>query len=328
MSLSTVRIIGALALGILLAPLCSDARQPEKMPRIGYVSTGAAAADQLVAAFREGLRAHGYIEGQNISVEYRYTEGTPERLADLVAELVRLRVDVMVTPGTPAARAAQQVTTTIPIVTISGDPVRAGFVASLARPGGNITGLAVLAGEGMGGKWLQLLKEAIPGVSRVTYLLSPANAISLSLFAEMQRMAPALGLNVHAVEVRSPDELDRVFAARTWERADALFVDADPLFLPHRTRIIDLAVTIRLPAFSHIREYVEAGGLMSYGPSFHDIYRRTATYVDKILKGAKPADLPVEQPMKFELIINLKTAQALGLTIPPSLLLQADEVIK
>ena len=209
MSLSTVGIIVALTFGSLLAPLCSDAQQPGKMPRIGYVSTGAAAADQLVAAFREGLRAHGYIEGQNMSVEYRYTEGTPERLADLVAELVHLRVDVIVTPGTPAARAAQQATTTIPIVTITGDPVGAGFVASLARPGGNMTGLAVLAGEGMGGKWLELLKEAIPRVSRVTYLLSPANAISLSLFAEMQRLAPALSLNVHAVEVRSPDELDR-----------------------------------------------------------------------------------------------------------------------
>jgi putative ABC transport system substrate-binding protein len=328
MTRRTIGLLVTLAFRLFVVALASDAQPPGRVHRIGYVSTGSPAADPLVAALRAGLRAHGYIEGQNLAIESRYTEGVPERLANLVTELVRLPVDIIVTPGTPATQAAQQATATLPIVTISGDPLRAGFVASLARPGGNITGLAILAGQGMGGKWLQLLKEAIPGLVRVNYLVNPTNAMSVALFNEMQHSAPALGVRIHAMEVRSLDDLGRLFAGLTREPADALFVDADPFFLPHRTRIVELAATSRLPALYQNRDYVEAGGLMSYGLSVPEIFRYAATYVDKILKGAKPADLPVEQPTTFKLVINLKTAQALGLTIPPILLFQADEIIR
>jgi putative ABC transport system substrate-binding protein len=267
------------------------------------------------------------VEGQSIAVEWRWADGKPERLPELAADLVRLNVDIIVTAGAQPSLAAKHATTTIPIVASAGDLVRLGLVASLAQPGGNITGVTVLAGEGFSGKWLELLKEAVPTLSRVAYLVNPANAISVSLCKYAQGVAPALSLTVEAVEVRSPDELDRAFAVIP-ERAEALMVDADGLFSPYRIRIVEFAANHRLPAMYQLRSYVDAGGLMSYGPSFSAVGRRAAIYMDKILKGTKPADLPVEQPMKFELVINLKTAEALGLTMPPTLLFQADEVIR
>jgi putative ABC transport system substrate-binding protein len=275
--------------------------------------------------FWHGLHELGWVEGQSIAVEGRWAEGQLERLPALAADLVRLNVDIIVAGGTPPSLAAKQATTTIPIVASAGDLVRLGLVASLAHPGGNITGVTVLAGEGFSGKWLELLKEAVPKLSRVAYLVNPANVLNVSLYKDAQGVAPALRLTVEAVEIRGSDELDRAFAVMT-EQAEAFIVDAT--FSPYCTRIVELAATHRLPALYQVRSCVDAGGLMSYGPSFSAVGRRAATYVDKILKGTKPVDLPVEQPTKFELVMNLKTAKALGMTIPPSLLLLADEVIQ
>ena len=277
--------------------------------------------------FWPGLHELGWVEGQSIAIEWRWAEGKPERLPELAADLVRLNVDIIVAQGTPPSLAAKHATTAIPIVAAAGDLVRLGLVASLAQPGGNITGVTVLAGEGFSGKWLELLKEAVPKLSRVAYLLNPANVISVLLCKDAQGVAPALSLTVEAVEVRTTDELDHALAAIT-ERAEAFIVDADGFFQPYHTRIVEFAANHRLPAIYHLRSYVHAGGLMSYGPSFSALGRRAAIYVDKILKGTKPADLPIEQPTKFELVINLKTAQALGITIPPMLLFRADEVIR
>jgi putative tryptophan/tyrosine transport system substrate-binding protein len=275
--------------------------------------------------FWHGLHELGWVEGQSIALEWRWAEGNLERLPELAADLVRLKVDIIVAEGTPPSLAAKHTTTTIPIVASAGDLVRLGLVASLAKPGGNITGVTVLAGEGFSGKWLELLKETVPKLSRVAYLLHPDNLISVSLFKAAQGMVPALRLTVEAVEVRRPDELDRAFAMLT-EQAEAFIVDAS--VSPYCTRIVEFVAHHRLPAIYQVRSCVDAGGLMSYGPSFSAVGRRAATYVDKILKGTKPADLPVEQPTKFDLLINLKTAQALGITIPPNLLVLADEVIK
>jgi putative ABC transport system substrate-binding protein len=276
-------------------------------------------------AFWHGLRELGWVEGQSIAIEWRWAEGKLERLPALAADLVRLNVDVIVAGSTPASLAAKHATTTIPIVASAGDLLRLGLVASLAQPGGNLTGVTILAGEGFSGKWLEFLKEAVPTLSRVAYLVNPANVLSGALYKDAQDVAPALHLTVEAVEVRSPDELDRAFAVMT-EQADAFIVEA-PLS-PYCPRIVELAAHHRLPAIYQVRSCVDAGGLMSYGPSFSAVGQRAAMYVDKILKGAKPADLPVEQPTKFELVINLKTAKALGIMMPPSLLLLADEVIQ
>jgi putative ABC transport system substrate-binding protein len=293
------------------------------------MSSSPSSDNHLVEAFRQGLRDLGYVEGQNLVIEVRWAEGSEERLRDLAAELVRLQVEVIVAQGAAAIRAAQHATRTIPIVmAATSDPVGQGFVASLAHPGGNITGLSFLGAE-LPGKRLEILKETVPQSARIAVLVNPASPTYGTRMNNLTVAARALGLQLHVVELRSADELDAAFAAMTRAGADALIVEGEPLLLDSlRGRTVDLAAQHRLPAMYSWKELVVAGGLMSYGPSLPDIFRHAATYVDKILKGAKPADLPVEQPTKFELVINLKTAQALGLTIPPSLLLQADEVIK
>ncbi len=325
----TRKCIVALALGVLVAPLPSKAEQAPAIPRIGMLRTGSPSdRPEQIEAFRKGLRDLGYVEEQNIAIEFRYAEGREDRLPDLVAELVRLKVDVIVASGAVAIRAAKQATTTIPIVMAEvGDPVRTGLVASLARPGGNITGSTILGAE-LGAKRLQLLKETVPKLSRVAFLWNPANPSNRLHFEDIQLGAKALGVALQSVEIRSPDGFDSAFTAITRERPNGLIVTADPLHQLHVGRIIEFAARRRLPAMYLLRENVEAGGLMSYGASLLDLYRRAATYVDKILRGAKPGDLPVEQPTKFELVINLKTAKALGLKIPQSVLSRADEVIQ
>src|SRR5262245_9889205 len=304
-------------------PLAARAQQPAKVPRIGIIDDA-----PIWDHFRQGLRDLGYIEGQNIAFEYRYAEGKPDRLAAVATELARLPVDVILTFGTPPTAAAKQATTAIPIVMIAiGDPVRAGFVASLARPGGNITGNVVL-GPDTGTKRLQLLKEAISTISRVAFLWNPDNASNTAYYEELQRAAPALGVKLLSVEVRSFN-VDSVFTGIMMkERPDAFMTTSDPLHQLHVGRIIDFELKNRLPGMYQVRENVVAGGLMSYGANLPDLFRRGATYVHKILQGAKPADLPVELPTKFELVINNKTAKTLGVTIPESFLLRADQVIE
>jgi putative tryptophan/tyrosine transport system substrate-binding protein len=331
MRLSAIALIIPLALGLLVAPLAAEAQQATKGHRLGWLMSGSPPPDRdpFLEAFRQGLYDLGYAEGQNLIIEYRYAEGSQERLRDLAAELVRLKVEVIVAGGASAIRAAQHATRTIPIVMRgTSDAVGQGFVASLARPGGNITGLSNLM-VALPGKRLELLKETVPQSARIAVLANPGAPYHESWISNLTMAAQALGLQLHVVELRRADELDTAFAAMTQERADALILLEDSLLLSGlRGRIVDLAAKHRLPAMYAWRELVVAGGLMSYGPSQLDMHRRTAVYVDKILKGTKPADLPVEQPTKFEFVINLKTAQALDLTIPPSILFQADEVIR
>jgi putative tryptophan/tyrosine transport system substrate-binding protein len=331
MNRSTIGLIVTLVLCILTATLGADAQHPASTPRIGMLRTGSHAdrVEQiLIEAFREGLRDLGYMEGRDIAIELRFAEGRQDSLPDLAAELVRLKVDVIVTAGTPQTLAAKQATNTIPIVMASsGDPVRTGLVASLARPGGNITGLTIYGPE-LGAKRLQLLLEVAPKTSRVAFLWNPANPATAAHFENVQAAARALGVALLSVEVRSPDAFEGACAAMMRERPDAFMMTADPMHQLHAAWIIDFVAKSGLPAVYQVKEHVIAGGLMSYGASHPDLYRRAATYVDKILKGAKPADLPVENPMRFELVLNLKTAKALGLTIPPTLLFQADEVIQ
>jgi putative tryptophan/tyrosine transport system substrate-binding protein len=328
---STIGGIVMFILSLLTAPLTSQAQPAAHMPRLGLLipSSFSAVASRL-EAFRHGLRDLGYVEGRTITLEYRFADGQADRLPALVAELIRLPVDILVIDGPTAIRPAQHTTTTIPIaMAVSGDPVGEGLVASLARPGGNITGLSSRAPE-VSGKRLELLKEVVPHLSHAAALWHRDAPVG-PYIKETQAAAQALGLQLQALEVGSPDALDQAFAAMTRAHADALVVLPSAQFSSHQRvaeRVAELAMTHRLPTMFGNREAVEAGGLMSYGPHDADFYRRAATYVDKILKGAKPADLPVEQPMKFELVINLKTARALGLTIPPTLLFQADEVIK
>ena len=321
---SAVGCIITLTLSLLAAPLTVTAQPRSTVPRIGILTPAAEAATPLWEAFRQGLRDLGYVEGKNIVLEYRFAAGQNERLPALAAELVHLQVDLMVTNGVAAAQAAKDATQTIPIVMATGGHV---VVASLARPGGNITGLSLMVPE-LDGKRLELLKEVLPHVSRVAVLQHAGNPVSPAALRAIEATAHGLGLQLHALAVRHPDELDSVFAAMTREGAEALIVLADAVFWNHRTRMVALTAQHRLPAVFDAREFADAGGLMTYGPHVPDNYRRAAVYVDKILKGAKPADLPVEQPMKFELVINLKTAKALGMTMPPSLLLLADEVIR
>jgi putative ABC transport system substrate-binding protein len=324
-----------LILSLFVAPLTVAAAQPpEKVPRVGYLSPGSPAdpgRQRRFEAFRHSLRELGYVEGQNIALEARWAEGQDDRFPDLAAELVRLAPVVIVATGTPAALAAQHATTTIPIVvTAMGDPVRDGLVTSLARPGGNITGTTFLRPE-LVAKRLELLKEALPRVARVAALWHPdayAERTTRDMVQEAKAAARMLGVHLHLVEVHAPDEFDRAFATLTKERAEALIVLPSPMLFTERRRLVERAARHRLPAMYQGREFVELGGLIAYGASITELWRRAATYVDKILKGAKPGDLPVEQPVKFELVINLKTAQALGITLPPSLLLLADEVIQ
>ncbi len=312
-----------LTLGTLAAPCAAEAQPPERGVRVGLVAPGS--RDDDVQSFLAGMRDLGYIEGRNLVLEYRRAESKTERLPDLLAELVRLKVDVIVTGGTPAVLAAKRATTRIPIVIgAMGDPVASGVVASLARPGGNITGLSLALGEGFAGKYLELLREVVPKASRIA-VLRPAAA---STVQDMERAARSLDVRLQFVEVDQPGQLDRAFAAMTAQHAAALVVTPNPFNSTHSDRILSLAAKHRLPAIYGLRMFVDAGGLMAYGPSLSESWRRAATYVDKILKGAKPADLPVEQPTKFELVINLKTAKALGLTIPQSVLGRADHVIE
>ncbi len=325
------RAVLLVTLGLLAAPLAAPAEQPGKVFRIGILGNVPLTDPEgarVWGAFIQGLRELGYVEGQNITIERRFSEGKYERLPDLAADLVRLKVDVIVAPATNPVFAAKQATRTIPIVmTGSGDAVGSGLVASLARPGGNVTGLSTLAPE-IVGKQLELLKEIVPRVSRVAVLWNPTNQINPLVLGEAKVAARSLGVQLQLLEARRPDDFEGAFAVMTRERAGALLVLGDGMFLLHPTRIADLSAKSRLPAMYQGKQFVDAGGLMAYGPSLRDNFRRAATYVDKILKGAKPADLPVEQPTKFELVINLKTAKALGLTIPQSILIRADEVIR
>jgi ABC-type uncharacterized transport system substrate-binding protein len=329
-----MRVIGLaviLAVGLSLAPLAVEAQQTASLPRIGFLAPASVSDPQVprvLQAFRQGLREWGYVEGQNITIEFRSAEGQYDRLPGLAAELVRLKVNVIVAAGPLASQVAKQATKTIPIVMAAiADPVGAGFVASLARPGGNITGLSLMHSD-LVAKQLELLKEVLPKVSRMAVLGNPANPNYAPMLRGAQDAARALGVRLQPLEARDPSEIDTVFAPLTTERAGALIVLGDTMFFGHRTRIADHAVRRRLPTAFGASEYAEAGGLLAYGPSLVDGYRRAATFVDKILKGAKPADLPVEQPTKFELVINLKTAKALGLTIPQSVLLRADQIIQ
>jgi putative ABC transport system substrate-binding protein len=309
-------------------PLAARAQQPAKVPRIGFLGNSTAALESdLVGPFREGLRDLGYEEGRSIVIEYRWAEGMYERFPVLIAELIGLNVDVMVTAGTPAALAVKKATTSIPLVMIAvGEPVETGLVASLARPGGNATGVSSLS-YGIAGKRLELLREVVPSISLIAVLWNPGSPIMVIQEQETRAAAEVLGMKMLSLGVRTLEEIEEAFAAIVRERPGALVVLADRLFLHHRRRIMDFAIEQRLPVHAY-RELVEIGGLMSYGPDYADLHRRAAAYVDKILKGAKPADLPVERPVKFVLVLNLKTAKALGLTVPDSLLARADEVIE
>jgi len=323
--------ISTLAGGLLAAPLAAEAQQAGKTYRIGVLGNVPLAdprSAHLWGAFAEGLRDLGYVDGGNTTIEHRSSEGKYERLPALAAELVRLKVDIIVAPAAQNVLAARQASRTIPIVMASvGDPVGNGLVASLARPGGNVTGTSFLT-SAMVGKQLELLTQITPHVARLAILLNPANPGHPLTLEEAKAAAHLLRIQLQALEARGPDDLERTFAAMAREHAGALFVPWDGTFLVLLTRITRLAAKTRLPTLYGQRGYVDAGGLASYGPSAIESFRRAATYVDKILKGAKPGDLPVEQPTKFELVINLKTAKALGLTIPPSVLQRADEVIQ
>jgi putative ABC transport system substrate-binding protein len=304
-------------------PLAARAQQPARLPRIGIIDDA-----PMWQAFRQALRELGYIEGQNIAYEYRYGEGEPDRLATAAAELVRRPVDVIATFGTPPTHAAKEATATIPIVMIGiGDPVRAGIVASLARPGGNITGNTVLSPD-LGAKRLQIVREAIATATRVAYLANPDNASSVATLAEMKIAAAAAGMVLIPVQVGSVADFDPAFAAMMRERPDALLVSNDPLHQLHVNRIIEFLAKNRLPGMFQSKENVVAGGFLAYGASLPHLFRRAAGYVHRILQGTKPADLPVELPTKFDLAVNLKTAKTLGLDLPPMLLARADEVIE
>ena len=327
--------IGTVILLVVLAalaapPVIAEARPAGKVPRVAYLNaTSAASATWAVEPFRQGLRELGYIEGQNILIEYRWADGRFERLPALAAELARSRVDVIVAQNTVAAVAAKSATSTIPIILVTvGDPVGSGLAASLARPGGNVTGLSLFPTPAISGKQLELLKEAFPALRQVAVLANPANPPTADLLTETERAARSLGLQLRVVEVREPKDFDGAFTTIKDDGVPALLVIADPLVNENRVRIVGFAAANRLPAIYPYRTFADAGGLMSYGVDNSDLSRRAATYVDRILKGAKPADLPIEQPARFELVVNLRTAKALALTIAPTLLLRADHVIE
>jgi putative tryptophan/tyrosine transport system substrate-binding protein len=325
-------ILFLFAASILICVHLAEAQQPKKVPRIGYLSQFDPATESTrIEAVRQALRELGYIEGQNIAFEYRYAEGKPGRNEELAAELVRLKIDVIVASGgTRLVRAVMNTTKTIPIVMAGAgvDPVEAGFAESLARPGGNVTGITTLSRE-LGGKRLELLKEAVPKVARVAVLYDAASpGIVLDVKEVLPVAARALGLTIQPWEVRDADGFERIFSALNKQRPDGLSVTPGRLIVTNQKRIADFALKSRLPSMYSSREFVDVGGLMSYGADLADSYRRVAYYIDRILKGAKPSDLPVEQPTKFELVINLKTAKQIGLTIPQSMLYRADRVIK
>ena len=309
-------------------PLAARAQQPGKLPIIGFLGPNTrSAAGEWVAAFVQRLRELGWIDARNVAIEYRWAEGRDERYAEIAAEFARLKVDVIVTSGTPAVLASKQATSVIPIVfATAGDPVGSGLVASLARPGGNVTGLATLAAE-LAGKRLELLREVVPGLGRLAIMGNVGNPFTVLELGEVQAAARRLGLEIDTLEIRRAQDIAPTFEAIKG-RADALYVCTDALAHTNRIRINTSALGLRLPTMHGSRDYVEAGGLMSIGPNFSDLFRRAADLVDKILRGAKPGDIPVEQPTKFDLVINLTTAKALGLDVPPALLARADEVIE
>jgi putative tryptophan/tyrosine transport system substrate-binding protein len=312
----------------LAAPFAVEVAQAANVPRIGVLAGASPAPAHPVQGFLQGLRDLGYADGQNIAIEYRWTAGQYDRFPEFAAELVQLNVDLIVAAVTSAALAARNATNTIPIVTVLvNDPVSLGLVTSLARPGGNVTGLTSAAGPGLYAKQLELLKAVRPNISRIAVLTNPANPGSAIQVKETQIAARSFGVLYQLIPAERPEQLGGAFAAMRKNRADVLLVGADPMFYAERIQIADLAARHRLPAMYGLKEHADAGGLVSYSADFRDLYRRAAGYVDRILKGAKPMDLPVEQPAKFELVVNLKTAKALGLTIPPSLLLRADQVI-
>src|SRR5437870_5294402 len=321
-------VIWLLAIIFLSTVNLAEAQQAKKIFSIGFLVPGTHSSySARIEAFRQGLRELGYAEGQNISIEYRYADGKFDRLPDLASELVRLKVNAIVTGDTPAVQAAKNATSTIPIVMGNvADPVTVGLVASLARPGGNITGLSTLAPD-LDGKRLELLKEILPKLARVGFIWDPTNSAMRLRFKEVQGAAQVLEITLQSLEVRNPQELESAFEAVIRERPSALMVP-NTIVIAHGKQIVDFASKNRLPLIYDTREFAETSGLMSYGPSFPDLWRRAAIYLDKILKGTKPADLPVEQPTKFELVINLKTAKQIGLTIPQSVLYRADKVIK
>jgi len=322
-------LLSTIATLILAYVHLAGAQQPKKVPRIGFLGfTSLSGIAARIEAFRQGLRELGYVEGKDIVIEYRAAEGKLDPLPALAAELVRLKVDVIVTSGPSVTRAVKEATTTIPIVMgFDTDPVGNGFVASLARPGGNITGLSVVSPE-LSGKQLELLKEIVPKLSHVAVLGSSTNPGNSQALKETELAAGAYKVQLQNLDVLSPKDIETAFRDASKGHASAVLVLASPIIESHRTQIADLAAKNRLPAIYYAPEFVEAGGLMSYGTSFADLFRRTATYVDKILKGRTPADLPVEQPTKFEFIINLKAAKQIGLTIPPNVLARADKVIR
>ena len=322
---ATVTLLSLAVTLSILAALTDDGEAAGKVYRVGYLASGSGA----VEPFRQGLRELGWVEGQNIAIDFRFAGERHDRLPDLAAELVRLKVDVLVAGPTQFAVAAKNATGTIPIVMWAvGDPVGAGLIVSLARPGGNVTGLSFAVDAGTAVKGLELLTEAVPKVRRVAVLSNPANPSVASVMRDVKVAARSLGVQLQIVEARDPGEFNGAFAAMVKERAAALFVVTDHVFHLHRARLVDLAAKNRLPSMYGVREYVDAGGLMSYGPSVLDLTRRAAAFVDKILRGAKPVDLPVQQPTKFELVINLKTARALELAIAPALLLRADQILE
>lgn len=330
MRVTTTRLMQLVVCLFFVAPVAGEA-QVGKVPRVGVVLPGSPEPEyeRRLDAFRRGLRDGGYTEAQNILIEYRWAEAKLDRLPALVAELIRLKVDVLVVDSTPAAHAAKNATSTIPIVlTVVGDPVGTGLVESLARPGGNITGLTLMTPD-LSAKRLELLKEVAPKAARVGVLLNPNNRAHALLWREAQRAAPKLRVELQAAEVRRPTDVDRALSMLAGWRADALFVFDDPVLIPaHQLAIIGFAARHRLPTISGLRSLVDAGGLMSFGASFPEVFRNAAAFVVKILGGAKPSELPVEQPTKFELVINVKTAKALGLLVPPALLLRADQVLE
>jgi putative ABC transport system substrate-binding protein len=316
------------ALGAMLLALSlpANAQQPEKISRIGILFLGDRNQPHL-EAFKQGLRELGYTEGKNIAIEYRYAEGKYDRLAELAAELVRAKVDIIVTTADNSARAAQQASPTIPIVLTTGDPVASGLAESLAKPGGNITGLTVLLAD-LSGKRLEVLKETFPKMTRVAVLWSPGEKVAATAFNETKIAAQGFSLQLHSYEVQSLQDIEKAFTEIPKVRQSALLVALSPRVTLHSKRIVELALEHHVPGIYPTRQFAEEGGLMAYGPLIGDLYRRAATYVNKILKGAKPSKLPIEQPTKFELVINLKTAKQLGVRIPPDILLRADKVIK
>jgi putative tryptophan/tyrosine transport system substrate-binding protein len=314
--------------GVVAAPLGATAEQAGKPAHIGYIAGASRDSDaSFIQAFREGLREHGYTEGRDIVIEYRWADGKAERLPELAADLVGRRVDLIVALSPQPTLAAQRATRTIPIVTIAGDPVALGLAASLARPGGNVTGIATYGPE-LVGKNLELLKNLLPTLKRVGIFWIPANPNHVRSLKDVEETARSFAIQILPLKIVSPGDFEDAFRTAVTEHAGAVWIFGEPLFTLHRARLAALASDARLPTMFLFREHVEVGGLVSYGPDNVNLFRRTARYVDKILKGAKPGDLPIEQPTKFELVINMKTAKALGLTIPPSVLARADQVIE